>query len=105
MDHFPDLTHRVAAQTVELANMGMGEWPHGGAGELPASGNPHLCRSDLATEMHLRILLSLPQDYGIRLVCISRWLSLKVMFRKGPSTYSMLVLNVIELKNATRMVS
>lgn len=35
MDHFPDLTHRVAAQTVELANTGMGEWPRGGAGTAP----------------------------------------------------------------------
>lgn len=32
MDHFPDLTHHVAAQTVELANVGMGEQPCGGAG-------------------------------------------------------------------------
>lgn len=37
MDHFPDLTHRIAAQTVELANRGMGEWPRGGAGQLPAA--------------------------------------------------------------------
>ncbi|KAI1240678.1 hypothetical protein IHE44_0009114 [Lamprotornis superbus] len=63
-DHFPDLTHRVAAQTVELANTGMGERPRGGAGQLPASGSPHLCKSELATELHLKLLLSPPQDYG-----------------------------------------
>lgn len=64
MDHFPDLTHRVAAQTVELANIGMGQWPREGAGRLPASGSPHLCKSELATELHLQLILSLLQDCG-----------------------------------------
>lgn len=49
--HFPDLTHSVAAQTVELADIGMGEWPREGTGQLPASGSPHLCKSELATEL------------------------------------------------------
>lgn len=64
MDHFPDLTHHVAAQTAELANMGMGEQPRGGAGLLHDRGSLHLCKSELATEPHLNLILSLPQDYG-----------------------------------------
>lgn len=34
MDHFPDLTHCIAAQTVVLAQMGMGDQRCGGAGQL-----------------------------------------------------------------------
>lgn len=64
MDHFPDLTHHGAALTAGLANMGMGEQPRGGAGQLPARGSPDLCKSELVTELHLKLISSLPQGYG-----------------------------------------
>lgn len=45
MDHFPDLTRHVAAQTVVLAHTGMRERQRGGAGQLPPSGSPRLRKS------------------------------------------------------------
>lgn len=42
MDCFPGLTHRVAAQTVVLAQLGMSDWRCGGAEHVPCVDSLHL---------------------------------------------------------------
>jgi len=58
-DHFPDLTHRVAAQTVVLAHRGMRKRQRGGARQLPPRGSPHFSKSKLVVERHLKLRLLL----------------------------------------------
>lgn len=55
MDHFPDLTHRVAAQTVVVAHTGKRKWQHGETGQIPPGGSSHLCKSKSVIERHLKL--------------------------------------------------